>query len=107
MPNTYIYLSLKLNGAALFIPVTDPALVAHRPLAVATVDVQCCRCLVQAGDGAARTQLDDLIGHVPQLKSLQQVYVGHVPVLLKWTHNSLRVSYSFEDSKKPFTLLFD
>lgn len=66
-----------------FAPVTNPALVAHRPLAVAAVDVQCGRCLVQAGDGTARTQLDDLIGHVPQLESLQQVYVGHVPVFLK------------------------
>lgn len=68
----------------MFIPVTNPSLVAHWPLAVAAVDVQRCRRLVQAGDGAARTQLDDLIGHVPQLESLQQVYVGHVPVLLKW-----------------------
>lgn len=39
--------------------------------------------LVQTGDGAARAQLDDLVGHVPQLKSLQQVNVGHVPVFLK------------------------
>ena len=71
-----------------FIPVTNPALVAHWPLAVAAVDMKCCRCLVQAGYGAARTQLDDLIGHVPQLESLQQVYVGHVPVLLKWNNNN-------------------
>lgn len=83
--------SQKKNGTAAFVPVTNPALVAHWPLAVAAVDVQGCRCLVQAGDGAARTQLDDLIGHVPQLESLQQVYVGHVPVLLKWKHNLLRV----------------
>lgn len=40
-------------------------------------------CLVQTGDGAARAQLDDLVGHVPQLETLQQVNVGHVPVLLK------------------------
>lgn len=52
-------------------PVTYPSLVAHWPLAVAAVDVECCGRLVQAGDGAARTQLDDLIGHVPQLESLQ------------------------------------
>lgn len=52
------------------VPVTDPAPVAHRPLAVAAVDVKRCRRLVQAGDGAARAQLDDLIRHVPQLESL-------------------------------------
>lgn len=73
-------------------PVANPAPVAHRPLAVAAVDVQRCGRLVQAGDGAARTQLDDLIGHVPQLETLQQVYVGHVPVFLKWKHGLLRVA---------------
>lgn len=71
----------------LFIPVTNPPPVVHWPLAVAAVDVQRCRRLVQAGDGAARTQLDDLVGHVPQLESLQKVYVGHVPMLLKREHN--------------------
>ena len=71
------------KGEPVIIPVTNPALVAHWSLAVAAVDVQCCRRLVQAGDGAACTQFDDFIGHVPKLKSLQQVYVGHVPVLLK------------------------
>lgn len=68
----------------LFIPVTNPALVAHWPFAVAAVDVQRRRRLIQAGNGVACTQLDDLIGDVPQLKSLQQVYVGRVPMLLKW-----------------------
>lgn len=68
-----------------FAPVADPALVAHWPLAVAAVDVQRCGRLVQTGDGAARAQLDDLVGHVPQLESLQQVDVGHVPVLLNTT----------------------
>lgn len=73
-------------------PVADPALVAHWPLAVAAVDVQRRGRLVQTGDGAARTQLDDLIGHVPQLEPLQQVNVGHVPVLLKtWTRSPMRV----------------
>lgn len=72
----------------MFIPVTNPALVAHWSLAVAAVDVQCSWCLVQASDGAARAQFDDLIGHVPQLESLQQVYVGHVPVLLKQKNKS-------------------
>lgn len=72
----------------MFIPVTNPALVAHWSLAVAAVDVQCSWCLVQASDGAARAQFDDLIGHVPQLESLQQVYVGHVPVLLKRKNKS-------------------
>lgn len=71
----------------MFAPVTNPTLVAHWPLAVAAVDVQRCRCLVQAGDGTARTQLNDLVGYVPQLESLQQVYVGHVPVFLKWKRN--------------------
>lgn len=75
----------------MLIPVTYPALVAHWPLAVATVDVQCCRCLIQAGDGTARTQLDDLVGHVPQLESLQQVYIGHVPVLLKCKRNLFNI----------------
>lgn len=73
-------------------PVADPALVAHRPLAVAAVDVQRRGRLVQAGDGAARAQLDDLVGHVPQLESLQQVDVGHVPVFLKNGHALIRVS---------------
>lgn len=78
----------------MFIPVTNPAPVVHWPFTVAAVDVQRGRRLIQAGDGAARTQLDDLVGHVPKLKSLQQVYVGHVPVLLKWKRKSVRVSYS-------------
>lgn len=54
--------------------------------------MQCCRCLVQAGNRAASAQLDDLIGYIPQLKSLQQVNVGRVPVLLKRKHNLFRVS---------------
>lgn len=66
----------------MFVPVTDPSLVAHWPLAVAAVDVQSGGGLVEAGDGAAGTQLDDLVGNVPQFEPLQQVYVGHVPVLL-------------------------
>lgn len=76
-------------------PVADPALVAHWPLAVAAVDVQRGGRLVQTGDGAARTQLDDLVGHVPQLEPLQQVDVGHVPVFLKHGHAvtaTLRIS---------------
>lgn len=75
--------SVKSNVDVVFAPVTDPALVIHWPFAVAAVDVQRRRCLVQAGDGAARAQLDDLVGHVPQLEPLQQVYVGHVPMFLK------------------------
>lgn len=39
--------------------------------------------LVQAGDGAASAQLDDLVGNVPQLEALQQINVGRVPVFLK------------------------
>ena len=63
-------------------PVTDPALVAHWPFAVAAVDVQGGGGLVQTGDGTARAQFDDLVGDVPQLEALQQVDVGHVPVFL-------------------------
>lgn len=44
--------------------------------------------LVEAGDGAARAQLDDLVGDVPQLEALQQVYVGRVPVLLGTQHTA-------------------
>lgn len=51
----------KLNAIPVFTPVTNPALVAHWPLAVAAVDVQRRGRLVQAGDGAARAQLDDLV----------------------------------------------
>lgn len=64
------------------VPVADPAAVAHWPLAVAAVDVQCGGGLVEAADGCARAQFDHLVGHVPQLKALQQVNVGCVPVLL-------------------------
>lgn len=85
----------------MFTPVTDPALVAHWPLAVAAVDVQRRGRLVQAGDGAACAQLDDLVWHVPQLEPLQQIYIGHVPVLLKWKQYLVkifsRLQYSFKD----------
>ena len=36
---THKLYSLILNGGEVFLPVTDPALVAHWPLAVAAVDV--------------------------------------------------------------------
>lgn len=65
-------------------PVADPALVTHGSLAVAAVNVQCGGSLVQAVDGTACAQLDDLVGDIPQLEALQQVDVGHVPVLLRW-----------------------
>lgn len=64
------------------VPVANPAPVVHGPLAVAAVDVQRGGGLIEAGDGAARAQLDHLVGHVPQLEALQQVDVGRVPVLL-------------------------
>ena len=64
------------------VPIADPALVAHRPFAVAAVDVQCGRGLVQAGDGATGAQFDHLVTDVPQFKTLQQINVGHVPVFL-------------------------
>lgn len=77
-------LPTKVDGALRkAVPVTDPSPVVHWSLAVAAVDVQSCGRLVEAGDGVARAQLDHLVGHVPELEALQQVYVGHVPVLLK------------------------
>lgn len=63
-------------------PVTHPATTAHGPLAVAAVDVQGGGGLVEAADGAAGTELDYLVGHVPKAEALQQVDVGRVPVLL-------------------------
>lgn len=64
------YSTTKLDDV-IVLPVTDPALIAHRPLAVAAVDVQSGGGLVQTGDGAARAQFDDLVRHVPQLEALQ------------------------------------
>lgn len=71
---------------AVGVPVTDPALVAHGPFAVAAVDVQCGGRLVQTCNGAARAHFDHLVADIPQLEPLQQVDVGHVPVFLSGTH---------------------
>ncbi|KAG8145499.1 hypothetical protein E2320_012022 [Naja naja] len=65
-----------------FSPVTNPSLVAHRPLAAAAVDVQGGGGLVEAVNGPAGAQFDHFIGDVPQLKPLQQVNVRHVPMYL-------------------------
>lgn len=71
-----------------FSPVTDPALVAHGPLAIAAVDVQGGGGLVEAVDGPAGAQLDHFVGDVPQLEPLQQVNVGHVPMFL-WKRKTM------------------
>lgn len=63
-------------------PVTDPAPVAHGPLAVAAVDMESGGGLVEAVDGSACAQLDHLVGDVPELEALQQVNVGCIPVFL-------------------------
>lgn len=70
------------HAGAAVAPVTDPAPAAHGPFAVAAVDMQGGRGLVEAADGAAGAELDHLVGHVPQAEALQQVDVGCVPVLL-------------------------
>uniref|UniRef100_A0A2H6N256 Uncharacterized protein n=2 Tax=Micrurus carvalhoi TaxID=3147026 RepID=A0A2H6N256_9SAUR len=77
------------HAGALPAPVTDPPLVAHRPLAAAAVDVQGGGGLVEAVDGPAGAQFDHFVGDVPQLEPLEQVNVRHVPMFLCLVINPL------------------